>query len=237
MTGSRSGSQHDPLTNLFLGVLALCVAMTALSALTDEIRSVTAAIAVLQLWPVAALANSADWLVSIPYAGNWLFAPAAFWHGAVPLSLTADISPPDWRGLQLTAGRAAGAIYGPPMIWAVFRLRRRRPDLAFRSRHSLESLIGAQTKSWPLAGVVRSFAPLEHRTNPVDAIISSRRGEPGDNPANGKLLCCGAPAIAPPAMEIALRPEVWLASQGLAACAAKDHRHASSTCSRTGPGA
>ncbi len=227
MAGSRSGSPQDPLTNLFLGVLALGVALTALSTLTDEIRSFTAAIAILQLWPVSELAKSANWLFSIPYAGSWLFEPAAYWIDTVPLTQMADISPSDWRGLQLTAGRAAFAIYGLPMIMTVLGLRRIRPDLAFRSRHSLESLIGAQTKSWPLAGVVRSFEPLERRTNPVDAIASNRGGEPADFPANGRLLCCSDPAIAPPAMEIALRPEVWLASQGLAACAAKNDRQSS----------
>ena len=224
MAGSRSGPPEDPLTNLFLGVLALGIAMAALSALTDEIRSLTAAIAILQLWPISELAKSANWLVSIPYAGSWLFEPAAYWVDRVPLTQLVDISPSDWRGLQLTAGRAAFAVYGLPMIVAVLGLRRIRPDLAFRSRHSLESLIGAQTKSWPLAGVVRSFEPLEHRTNPADAVSFNRASERADYPANGKLLCCSRPAIAPPSMEIALRPEVWLASQGLAARAVKHAR-------------
>ena len=227
MAGSRSDSPQDPLTSLLLGALALGVAMTALSTLAGEFRSLTAAIAVLHLWPISELAKSANWLFSIPFAGMWLFEPAAYWAEHVPLTQMVDISPSDWRGLQLTAGRAAFAIYGLPITVAVLGLRRVRPDLAFRSRHSLESLIGAQTKSWPLAGVVRSFEPLAHRTNPVNAVLSGRGGEPADFPANGKLLCCAGPAITPPAMEIALRPEAWLASQGLAVCVAMKNRHSS----------
>ena len=225
MAGSRGGSQQDPLTIIFLGVLAVCGAMAALTALADEVRAVTAAIAILLLWPIAELARSANWLFSIPYAGDWLFAPALHWVDKAPLSLTAEIGLTDWRGLQLTAGRAAFVVCGLPLIFAVCRLRGIRPDLAFRRRHSFASLIGAQTKSWPLAGIVRSFEPIERRTNPVDAIASSRGREPADSPAGGKLLCCDRPVVAPPSMEIALRPEVWLASQGLAACTAQNDLH------------
>ncbi len=213
LTEQNHAAQRDQVYDL---ILAALVISAALSALADEFRAVTAAAALIQLAPFASLAEKINWLTEVPVVGPGLFAPALRWHDSVPLSPLPDIAAQDWHRLQSAAGRGAFVLFGLPLLAAPYLLRDSRPDLKFRRRHSFESLVSAQSRSWPLAGIVRTFASPDGQENPVKAISETQRTETVPRPCGGHLLRPEVPATLPLEMEIALRPEVWLSSRRLA---------------------
>ncbi|MCY3879280.1 MAG: hypothetical protein OXF74_08890 [Rhodobacteraceae bacterium] len=216
MADRNSGHIQDPFTNLFVVILVLAAASAAIGQLSDEILGLTAFAALVMLWPFAALVETHPLLLGIPVLGAWLLAPAAGWWEAIPLVPIPTINMADWQELQLAAGRIACIISAPFLLPAIFRLRRRRPDITYRRKFSLDALINAQALSWPLAGSAMHLEPLARRVDPVDrmsaAVCESKKGDAG----TGKLLLSALPPLSIPDEEIVLRPEIWLAGQNLA---------------------
>ena len=214
MADNCDSPQRDQVSDLIMAVLVISAVLAAFAALQDKILAITAMVALVQLMPFGFISAKIDWLVHLPLLGPWLFSPAHRFVDALSLYPFPQIATSDWIALQIVAGRAAFVLYGAPILVGLIWLRGRRAELRFRWRHSLDSLINAQSLSWPLVGIVRSFASLDERRSPVEALSSASRVAP--NERMGRLLQPIEKPSIPPAMEIALRPEVWLASQRLA---------------------
>ena len=216
MAEKASGNQkEDPFLLMVLCTIAIAAVFALATSFAGEIRRVTTIAAWVLVAPFASLSEI---LAGIPVVGHWLLQPAS---AAEPIASAAlhrkEITQAEWLQVQTVAGRLAFACCSLPLLTLALGARRLRPDLIFRRKHDFESLLDAQARVWPLAGLVRCMEPLTARTNPARA-VSARVNVNGNarNRQCGKLL---EPTLAmpdPPAMEIALRPETWLQSGGLA---------------------
>lgn len=211
---------EDPLLFLVLWILAAVAVITLSEWMADNLLRVTAVAAWLHVWPVAKVAGIAEWSVDLPAVGTLLVQPAVMAEGLLRPAWSGDIGRLDWSIGQAAAGKVAAALYGPVMLQLVWRARSNRPDLAFRRTHNLESLLEAQSAVWPASRVVRHFEGIERRDNPEIAIAESRRLESQhevlDPEAGSLALRPASRIVAPPAFEIALRPETWLKAEGMA---------------------
>ena len=142
-----------------------------------------------------------------------LFEPAReaveLWQSLPPEDL------PDRAGeICAAGGRVAALPIALFCLRAAFAAARYRPDAAFRTRHDLDSLIRAQSESWP-----SSLRPAA-----IDPSADSGPGPDAEEPASAagrepplsELL----PAFPdsperPRPLDRALRPEEWLSAQGL----------------------
>ena len=219
----KGAAPQDPLFGLFLGIFVASIGIGAAAALADWAVLLTAVGAYVQLYPAAWLSERVEWLSVLPILGETVFEPSLFWHGAH--QSMHGIGKTDWNNLQLAAGRTAFLLYGLPLAAVVFRLRKTRPDLTYRSIHTIDSLIGLQAISWPLTGIVRTFAPLSSRTNPIQVIKSVSAHNMKGVERLGQLLKPSQTASVPPPMEIALKPDLWLANEGLAVCGMQTDQH------------
>ncbi len=223
MTEPKSDAhQQDPAATLFLGALAVSAALAALSAIDEQLQAILASAALLLLLPFASVAAEFETLTRIPWIGTTILLPALHWCGQYTPFSPPVLTKHDWLDLQMSAGRAIFLMSVLPLLIAAFRLRSCRPEMKFRQRHDLDSLIDAQSHAWPLTGIVRSFSSISQRTNPVKSIAELQASRTRSEYLEGMLVYPELPAILPPAMEIALRPEVWLSSQRLACCPAED---------------
>lgn len=220
MAGDNGRRSEDPFFILVLSALAAFAVVALAEFMVDDLLRVTAVAAWLHVWPIAWVAGIAEWSVDLPVVGTLLVRPSVTAEGLLRQAWSGDVSRLDWSIGQATAGRIAVALYGPALLQLALRARSNRPDLKFRRTHSLESLLEAQSAAWPASRVVRHFQGVEMRHNPENAIAEARRlewkhGVAG--PEAGSLALRPASRIvAPPAFEIALRPETWLKAQGMA---------------------
>lgn len=209
---------QDQVFNLILAALALNIALGTFARFDDLLRSITAIMAQVIIAPFAWLANHFDGLNQVPVAGEYLFAPSLLWYQSLPPFSLVEIGLNQWLELQITAGRAASVLFSIPMFIAMIQLRVIRIDLKFRSRHNLDSLIDAQSYAWPLIRIVKNFNVLSARINPWKSVIDSLEVKEEYYLPKGNLYTIVRPPIQPPRMEIALRPELWLACQRLVKC-------------------
>ena len=217
MPPSSQASAEDPVWPIVLAVLGLSLALAVSKILADDFRRATAVAAWMHVWPLAWTGSQAHWTKDIPVLGPLLLEPSILAEAILRTAWSRGIDPADWLLGQAVAARAAMVVYGPVLIFLARRARAGRPDIAFRRVHSLESLIDAQSASWPEVGIVRHIESLDCRTNP-DVRIARQRAEQGSMRAQrmpSLALGRAIPAISPPALEIALRPETWLRAEGL----------------------
>ena len=220
MAGDNGMRGEDPLLPLVLSVLAAIAVVTLSELMVEDLLRVTAVAAWLHVWPVAKVAGIAEWSVDLPVVGTFLVQPAVMAESLLRPAWSGDIGRLDWSIGQAAAGRVAAALYGPVMLQLAWRARSNRPDLAFRRTHSLDSLLEVQSAVWPASRVVRHFEGVERRHNPEIAIAEARRLERQhgvmDPEAGSLALRPASRIVAPPAFEIALRPETWLKAEGMA---------------------
>ena len=219
MAAENGARGEDPLLLLVLSVLAAFAIIALSEFMVDDLLRVTAVAAWLHVWPVAKVAGIAEWSVELPVVGAFLVQPAVAAEELLRKAWSGDIGRLDWSIGQAAAGRIAVALYGPVVLRLSWRARSNRPDLAFRRIHSLESLLEAQSAVWPASRVVRHFEGVERRHNPEIAIAEARRLERQhgvmDPEAVSLALRPTSRTVAPPAFEVALRPETWLKAEGM----------------------
>lgn len=218
MKNQNQEDGQDQVFNLILVALALNIALGTFAGFSDLLRSITAIMAQVVIAPFAWLTNHFDGLNQIPVAGPYLFAPSLSWYNALPPFSLVEIGLNQWLELQITAGRAASVLFSIPMVIAIIQLRKIRIDLKFRSRHNLDSLIDAQSLAWPIIRIVKNYNALSARINPWKSVIDWLKVKEEYNLPKGNLYTIVRPPIQPPRMEIALRPELWLACQRLVKC-------------------
>ncbi len=214
MTDQPKQSFQDPLHGVLILALIVSVALSIVGTFGDEFRSVTGAASLILLKPLVRLTEAFEVLLDVPVLGPMFFHPSLHCCQSYTLLPLPSFHWQDWLELQWLAGRTALLFFSVPMLTAAYLLRwRRRPDLKFRMTHSFDSLIQRQGQSWPMSRLIRMFAPLDQRIPPAEAIVAMR--DEIDISLKSQLLRAAKPAILPPSMEIALRPETWLLSEGL----------------------
>ena len=206
-------SNGDELFQLTVCVaLALVAAASLADPYLDGMRTISTVAALIHLKPFGFLVNHMDWLRDAPYFGKILFAPASFARG-LPMEFEAveALSSESRESVMAASGAAAAILYGPCFIWMAASCRGFRPDLAHRTVHNLESLIGTQCKRWPQANYATRFLNL-----------TSGSGKPPSSNLNdehayrqaGQLIWTEPPPLLPSPSSCSMRPEDWLEAQG-----------------------
>ena len=163
------------------------------------------------LYPFALLAGLPGGFQATPLT-PLLFEPA---REAVELwqSLPPEEMPERAGEICAAGGRVAALPIALFCLRAAFAAARYRPDAAFRTRHDLDSLIGAQSESWPSALRPAAIDPSSDADPDPDA---GRGAYGGGEPALSELLqAFPASRARTRPLARALRPEEWLAARGL----------------------
>ncbi len=219
MTDSRRNSGDDALRLAVFAVLGSLAAAAVAGAYAQEARDAGAVVAWAHIRPCSALARRFAWIAELPGVGDWLFKPCASADVLLSKSGARGLDFENWLAVQAVAGRVAAVAYAMPLAWAASRSLRLRPDLAFRVRHSLDSLIRAQSETMRTSRICRREDEFSRSDfSPFDAVRLRKERERACSSllvrAGGLLNETPAP-VRPRPWASALRPEDWLICQGI----------------------
>lgn len=216
------GSTDDDILRVALVTLILMALIFIFIAMQQErINILVGAVSWVHVAPVAWLARALPFLQDIPLIGSWLFMPAERVEAYLARGGWAymDMTPETegHRSMVLTAsGRVAMLTYAPVMAWVGIFGRNFRVDTSFRTRHTLDSMIWAQTETWMTARMTRHINPKKDPEVNTQSLAKAVRGKLAKiAPLPGLLLPSRVVALSPATWNRALRPEEWLLSNGL----------------------
>lgn len=212
--GQPSGVSDDML---IFGIIAICVALMALTAYVGANQAYINAVAGAISWVhVAPIAFLGDLVMKIPGAPSLPFLPDVV---AVERFLRQNPfsgMSPEQRDLVLgVAGRCASIVYAPMLVILGMFGTKFRPDQIYREKPTLSSMIDMQSKHWKTLQPIRAINPAKMTDVNSPAIaraIGERRQQLGTLPS--EVLVPEATAYKPQAWARAMRPEEWLVAQG-----------------------
>ncbi len=114
------------------------------------VHAAVAASAILAL-PAAVMGDLADLAgpIDIPLLSAWLLRPS---QAARDILFSVPFADLAGYSYLLEAGGRNAALFSLPLIYFAARAARRlRPDIRYRTRHSLDSVIAEQARTWPAA--------------------------------------------------------------------------------------
>lgn len=212
------GQDQEILKLAVIAVIVFFLIMILIRMQEERANAVIGAVAYLHVAAIAELVRFAPFLLDVPFFGNWLFRSAAQTHDYLYDGGYAYMSP-QARSLVLTySGRCALLFYGPFLLWIAFKGFDFRVDHRFRTPHTLESLIWAQSETWTTSRTARHNNPLktgEISVRSIAAAASARIATLVATPMPGKALPRKVLALAPDTWNRSMRPEEWLISKGL----------------------
>lgn len=217
--GSNGQSSESPieLEKIFVGILAgfICAWAVWLAA-EPHIKALLGALSWVHLYPVNWLAERFPVLLTLPFVGEWLFFPAT---KIVPMLERGGYAVMDNETFYLTlvaSGRVATIVYSPLMFFFLVFGLTSRPDQYYRQRHTLDSLIKAQSNDWASSRVSVHVNPLDHveleastLAKRVSEKVASAPQMPGFALPREHVLFQGAPT------NRAMNPEEHLLASGL----------------------
>ena len=219
MADRPQNSGDDPLRLAVLAVVGSLAAAAIARSYQQEALSASAAVAWIHIRPCSVLAHWLDWLPKLAFVGPWLFGPCVAADAYLSKNGIHAVDFESWIAVQSVAGRVAAVFYAIPLAWLAFRSRRLRPDLSFRVRHTLDSLIRAQSEIMKTSRICRreeEFAACNF--TPAD-VVGRRIGRENAcrdslDRAGGLLNAVPEPLLPQP-WASALRPEDWIVCQGI----------------------
>lgn len=223
MSGQPGAPEKQDEEFLKLAVVMMIMVILAIALIATQqsrINAFIGGVTILHVLPFAEAVRFLPILLDIPFLGSWLFRMSAAAHDFLLQGGFSEMTPVQ-RAATLTAGgRAALVLYGPFMVWVVLRGRDFRVDRKYRRRHSLESMIWAQSENWMTSRISRHVNPLKDPE--IDArTIAGRARSLVDQarktaPGRGSVALPGdAVSLRPGTWGRALRPEEWLIANGL----------------------
>ncbi|MDE0534059.1 MAG: hypothetical protein OXI01_21810 [Albidovulum sp.] len=219
MVERLQNSGDDALRLAVLAVVGSFAAAAMAQSYQQEAMGAAAAAAWIHIRPCSTIAHFHGWLLNLAVVGPWLFAPCAAADAFLVRNGIHELNAAHWMAVQTVAGRVAAVCYAVPLAWLAWRSRRLRPDLAFRVRHTLDSLAFAQSETMRTSRICRreeEFA--DSILSPADS-VRTRIGiesEPRDSQVGaGRLLNAVPEPVAPKPWVSALRPEDWIICQGI----------------------
>ena len=222
--GQGPNADQESIRWVFISIALLLIALYVWTYLQPEINVVTGLIGWAHVYPYAMAARAAPGLEMIPVLGPHLFRYAndaltfLEYGGYVNMS-------PDQRATLLTiAGRCGLPLYVPVMLIAGTLGRSFRPDVAYRSGYTLETMIRAQSEHWLTSRVSRHVNPLRlpevSAVSLARAVLGGRRKLKRPDGA-GALVSLETPPERQGPWQRALRPEEWLLGMGM--CFSEEH--------------
>ena len=229
MAGENQPGGRDPLLEqLFVAALLAGGAALAAWYWSDALLTAGAAAALVVLRLPAMLAGHVD----LPFVSDWLLRPAAKHVEILERTPAASLRSGEVLAALGVAGRTLLPVLLPLALLAALSGIRIRPDRVYRRQHTLDSMVGEQSRQWSAA----RFAVLVDPSRSTDTVIEppedmvmapgsarprgpAAAGEPGiaaAQPAVSELLPETPPDQPPGAWMRSLRPEEWLAARGIA---------------------
>lgn len=212
-------SQGDDQEFLKLAIIAIICVVIVIAVLATQQYRVNAALGAVtwvHILPFALAGKYLPLLTEIPFFGRWLF-----WYSGQALEFLerggfAVMDPAARNAVLIAGGRSATVIYGGILIVIAVKGTEFRVDQKYRSLHTLESMIYAQSEDWVTSRIARHVNPL--KVTEVDArriAVSVAERLSKTPPVDSGTLPRAAVRITPSTWSRALRPEEWLLAQGL----------------------
>lgn len=217
----KQGSSSSDTMIVLIFVLALLIgAMLLVEKFYWIFNAFYGAIAWVYVFPVAKLVQLIPVLNDIPILGPLFFRPC---YEANNFLASGNFSEMTFKGgdsarkyVMSAAGRVAFLIYGPFLLRAAFAETQVHVDQFYRKRHTLESMIREQAKSFPTIRMFSNNNPIESRDlMPKDfAAAALKQINSGGGPV-GNLISGNKVMIRASGFTRSINPEEWLVSNGL----------------------
>lgn len=221
MSEGKSGSNTS--TDLMI-IIVVCVAiMMGIIFVFNHyywlVNAFYGAIAYIYVYPVAKLVDFAPWLLKVPLLGHYLFGPCMAVNdflGEGGFSQMTFTGPNSARSFIMNAaGRVAFIIYAPLLLKAAFTETQVHVDQFYKRRHSLESMIREQAKTFPIIRLFRDNDPIATPDLlPKDFASGALRQLKNKKPA-GDLISGQSVMIRASGFTRSINPEEWMVSNGL----------------------
>lgn len=234
MSGPQQGGPQGDSQDEFLkvGIMSAITVMIVIIVILRQIGHFNAAIGAitwLHILPFAWADRLLPVLGDIPYLGPWLFMQCNEVETFLAKGGYALMGPTETstgivntRNVVMAAGgRACLFIYGPALIWIAVKGRVFRVDTTYRTRHSLESMIFAQSEIWTTSRLARHINPLKMKEISPVTIAKTVRKQLSAGRLPGRLLPRAVVHVEPQGWGRSLRPEEFMMSRGLAFDVAK----------------
>lgn len=216
--GQGPNADQEGMRGLFIAILLFIVAIFAWTYYQPEINTAVGAIAWVHIYPYAWLARTFPVLENLPIIGPGLFDYASDVMTGLEAGGYAGMTPDMRNEVLEIMGKCAAPVYVPALLWAGIMGRNFRPDVAYRTGHTLESMIYMQSEYWLTSRMIRHVNPLKI---PEVSSVSLSRASLQQERRITEPVDCGAlveTVFAPPkpgTWQRALRPEEFLVSTGM----------------------
>lgn len=222
--GQGPNADQESMRWLFISIALFILAILGWAYFQPEINVVTGTIAWVHIYPFAIAARTFPVLETLPFLGPHLFRYAH--DGLIFLEYGgyAGMSPEQRATLLTIAGRCGLPIYIPIMLIAGTIGRSFRPDMAYRTGYTLETMIRAQSENWLTSRLSRHINPLKipevSAISLTKGVLKTRRNT---KPVKGigELISVDSPPERQGSWQRALRPEEWLLKMGM--CFSQEH--------------
>lgn len=186
-------------------------------------NAIYGSIAWAHIYPVAMLGELIPSLQTVPLIGTHLIGPSVAVNtflsdpGPGGFSQMTYQGPGNARSYVMSiAGRVAFLIYAPFLIRAMLNETQVHVDQKYKRKHSLESMLNEQAKSFPTIRMFKHLNPIEHRDlQPRDFAEGAMRQLKASKGAVGDLITGTRVMIRASGFTRSINPEEWLVSNGL----------------------
>ena len=209
---------------ILIGVSAIIMLMLAIFIMRrfePHVNAIMGGVAWFHVLPFSALLRMFPFLESVPVVGPWVLEPAdaartLLDRGGYARFMTVD---PAYKSVVMTASaRAAFIFYGPVMIVAGLKGVNFRIDQLYRRRHSIETMIREQARTWPVLRMALWRNPRQKKDlssrMAAKAAMDMARGI--HKASTGSALLNGGVVDVIPSSEMrSSKPEEWLMMRGV----------------------
>jgi hypothetical protein len=221
--GPQGDSQDEFLKVGIMSAISIIVIVTIILQQIGHFNAAVGAITWVHILPFAYAQKVFPFLGEIPYLGAWLFKQCNEVEIFLSKGGYALMGPKETangiintRNVVLAAGgRACLFIYGPGLIWIALRGRIFRVDVTYRTFHTLESMIFAQSEIWTTSRLARHINPLKQKEISPVTIAQNVRKQLKAGRLPGRLLPRAVVHVEPAGWGRSLRPEEFMMSRGL----------------------
>lgn len=219
--GQGAPNKSDDLIWIALGVIVfIIVIMFLMSKYYWAFNAVYGSIAWAHVYPVAMLGKFFPFLSNVPLLGTYLINPCIaandFLSGGGFSEMTFT-GPDSTRGYVMSAaGRVAFILYAPFLIKAMMTETDVHVDQKYKRRHTLETMLFEQAKSFPTIRFLKHVDPIASKDlMPRDFAEAAMRQIKASQGGVGDLISGVRIMIRPSGFTRSINPEEWLVSNGL----------------------
>lgn len=220
MADGKSNNSDDAIWIIMVLIILMVVLMFLINKYYWIFNAIYGSIAWIHVYPVAMLGKLLPFLENIPLIGPYLITPCIqandFLSSGNFSQMTFEGQDSARKYVMNAAGRVAFIIYTPFLVRAMLYETDVHVDQKYKKRHSLESMLFEQAKSFPTIRMFKHMDPIEHKdllpSDFADAVsrqISASKGGAGDLISGVKVM------LKPSGFTRAINPEEWLVSNGL----------------------